>query len=86
MECELFKAQEARSAAEVALASGLASAENEAALLRQQLLSALQKARDAEVRAADYQERVQSIQTAQQVPSDVLHGNRNLVSALLSFV
>jgi len=64
---ELAKAQAARIAAEDSLSSGLAAADDESHGLRQQLLSALQKARDAELRAAGLHERNERLTADQQV-------------------
>ena len=71
MEDELAGAQVARISAEAALSSGLAAADDEAHALRQQLLSALQKARDAELRAADLQERNELLNANQQAGPDL---------------
>lgn len=67
MEDDLAKAQVARIAAEAALSTGLTAADEEADALRQQLLSALQKARDAELRAADLQQRNKQLDAERQV-------------------
>lgn len=67
MEDDLAKAQVARIAAEAALSTGLAAADDEADALRQQLLSALQKARDSELRATSLQQRNDQLAAERQV-------------------
>ena len=67
MEDDLARAQQARVAAEATLLSARAAAEVEANALRQQLLQALQKARDAELRASHLHERAECTAKEHQV-------------------
>ncbi len=73
MEDDLAWAQQARVTAEAALDSTRAAAEAEADALRQQLLQALQKARDAELRASNLQEQAEHMAKESKVRDGSVH-------------
>ena len=68
----MARAQQGRITAEVALSSSRTAAEAEANTLRQQLLQALQKACDAELRASNLQQDKDSSAAQQQVRVDII--------------
>ena len=76
----MTRVQQARITAEVALGSSRAAAEAEANALRQQLLQALQKACDAELRASNLQQDRDSSAAQQQVRAGTMVVSRVLIA------